>query len=58
MGGLRFKDSQEIEHLNTEDGESAFINWVFSVWASCCHIWALRELLNIPNFTKAMSKMI
>ena len=32
--------------------------WVFSVWAFCCHMWALHELHYIPNFTKIISKMI
>ena len=26
--------------------------------AFCCHIWALHELHNIPNFKKIISKMI
>ena len=32
--------------------------WVFSVWAFCCHMWALHELHNIPNITKIISKII
>ena len=32
--------------------------WVFSVWAFCCHMWALHELHNITNFLKMISKMI
>ena len=43
-------------------GNSIFIpvpaGWVFSVWAFCCHMWALHELRNIPNFTKIILKMI
>ena len=31
---------------------------MFSVWVFCCHMWALDELQNIPNFARIMSKMI
>ena len=30
---------------------------VFSVWAFFCHMRALHELHNIPNFPKIISKM-
>ena len=32
--------------------------WLFSVWAFCCHTWALHELHNIPSLWKNMFKMI
>ena len=40
------------------DKQRTFGAWVFSVWAFSCHMWALHELHNIPNFTKIILKMI
>ena len=33
-------------------------SWVFSVCAFCCHMWALHELHNIPNFTAHPEKLL
>ena len=48
----------EASNLNTAMRWGSCV-WLFSVWAFCCHMWALHELHNLlKSLTRIISKMI